>query len=146
MSAPIHAVELWRLAGPSTEVQSQAVLQQLEAVLGSPEFANSRRCSEFLRHIVEHALAGDVASLRGRTLGVEVFGRRDDYDTGSDAIVRVSANDLRRRLALFYRNHPDQPVYIRLPLGSYVPALDTRAAAPVPQAEATRANLGLLAS
>jgi hypothetical protein len=53
--------------------------------------------------------------------GVEIFHRRSDYDTGTDAIVRVTASDVRRRLVNFYAEHSDQPMRISLPLGSYVP-------------------------
>jgi hypothetical protein len=70
---------------------------------------------------VERALAGDVESLKERLLGVEIFHRRSDYDTSTDAIVRVTASDVRRRLANFYSEHPSQPKRISLPLGSYVP-------------------------
>ena len=35
--------------------------------------------------------------------------------------MRVTANDVRRRLAQFYTRHPIQPLRISLPLGSYVP-------------------------
>ena len=52
---------------------------------------------------------------------MEIFHRRSDYNTSTDAIVRVTANDVRRRLAQFYSRHPDQPLRISLPLGSYVP-------------------------
>ena len=52
---------------------------------------------------------------------MEIFHRRSDYNTGTDAIVRVTANDVRRRLAQFYSRHPDQRLRISLPLGSYIP-------------------------
>jgi hypothetical protein len=74
-----------------------------------------------LRHIVERALSGDVESLKERLLGMDIFHRRSDYDTSSDAIVRVTASDVRRRLANFYTEHSAQPMRISLPLGSYVP-------------------------
>jgi hypothetical protein len=90
-------------------------------ILAGDEFCSSRRSSELLRHIVERALVGDVESLKERLLGVEIFHRRSDYDTSTDAIVRVTASDVRRRLANFYAEHPAQPMRISLPLGSYVP-------------------------
>jgi hypothetical protein len=74
-----------------------------------------------LRHIVERALTGDVESLKERLLGMDIFHRRSDYDTSSDAIVRVTASDVRRRLANFYSEHSVQSMRISLPLGSYVP-------------------------
>ena len=97
------------------------VREHLDIILASDEFSSSRRASELLRHLVERALAGDTASLKERLLGVDIFHRRSDYDTSTDAIVRVTANDVRRRLAQFYSRHPVQPLRISLPLGSYVP-------------------------
>jgi hypothetical protein len=97
------------------------VREHLDIILASDEFSASRRASELLRHLVERALAGDTASLKERLLGVDIFHRRSDYNTGTDAIVRVTANDVRRRLAQFYSRHPVQPLRITLPLGSYIP-------------------------
>jgi hypothetical protein len=74
-----------------------------------------------LQHLIERALAGDTASLKERLLGIDIFHRRSDYNTSTDAIVRVTANDVRRRLTQFYTRHEGLPVRISLPLGSYIP-------------------------
>lgn len=103
---------------PPSEIE---IREHLDEVLASDEFASSRRSSELLRHLVERALAGDVESLKERLLGVEIFHRRSDYNTSTDAIVRVTANDVRRRLTNFYADHPAHLMRISLPLGSYVP-------------------------
>jgi hypothetical protein len=104
-------------AQPSAE----EIHQHLDTILAGEEFCSSRRSSELLRHIVERALAGDVESLKERLLGMEIFDRRSDYDTSTDAIVRVAASDVRRRLGNFYTEHRAQPMRISMPLGSYVP-------------------------
>lgn len=109
-----------------TEVDSPALLdsqirEHLDVVLASDEFSSSRRASELLQHLVARALTGDTGSLKERLLGVEIFRRRSDYDTSTDSIVRVTANDVRRRLTQFYAKNPVQPLRILLPLGSYVP-------------------------
>src|SRR3984957_8054306 len=106
--------------GPVVPVDAQ-VREQLDVILASDEFSSSRRASELLQHLVERALTGDTASLKERLLGIDIFRRRSDYNTSTDAIVRVTANDVRRRLAQFYTRHPDQDLRISLPLGSYVP-------------------------
>lgn len=97
------------------------VREHLDVILASDEFSSSRRASELLRHLVERALTGDTASLKERLLGIDIFHRRSDYNTSTDSIVRVTANDVRRRLAHFYSQHHVQPLRISLPLGSYVP-------------------------
>lgn len=106
---------------PSIPLSADEIREHLDAILAGDEFSSSRRSSELLRHLVERALAGDTESLKERLLGVEIFHRRSDYDTGTDSIVRVTANDVRRRLANFYAEHSAQPMRISLPLGSYVP-------------------------
>lgn len=93
----------------------------LDTILASDEFSVSRRSSEILRHVVERYLDGEIESLKERLLGIEIFHRRSDYDTSIDSIVRVAANDVRRRLTKFYNDHPTEPLRILLPLGSYVP-------------------------
>jgi len=106
-------------ANPSQDAAQ--INEHLDVVLASDEFSSSRRASELLQHLVKRALEGDTGSLKERLLGVEIFHRRSDYNTSTDAIVRVTANDVRRRLTQFYSRHPEQPLRISLPLGSYVP-------------------------
>ena len=106
---------------PAMPLPAEEIRQHLDTILAGDEFCSSRRSSELLHHIVERALAGDLESLKERLLGVEIFHRRSDYDTSTDAIVRVTASDVRRRLANFYAEHSGQPMRISLPLGSYVP-------------------------
>jgi hypothetical protein len=102
--------------------QANLVRSALESVIASEAFAPSKRCQDFLRLIVEHALAGDLDALRERMIGVEMFGRRVDYDTSNDAVVRVRATEVRKRLAQYYREAAPAPIVrIELPPGSYVP-------------------------
>ena len=94
----------------------------LKDVFASRAFAGSKRAQDFLQLIVEHALAGRLDSLRERMIGAEMFGRRIDYDTANDAVVRVKATEVRRKLAQYYRESTKPPVVrIELPSGSYVP-------------------------
>lgn len=97
----------------------------MERVLHSHEFAASERSGALLRYLVENALDGGEHQLKERTIGVEVFGRDATYDTGKDAIVRVSANSVRKRLQAHYAsaNLAREPgsVQICLPPGSYTP-------------------------
>lgn len=102
--------------------QAGLVRQHLKEVLASHAFAGSKRTQDFLRLIVEHALRGEADSLRERMIGVEMFGRPIDYDTGSDSVVRVKATEVRKRLAQFYLEASGKPeVRIELLSGSYMP-------------------------
>jgi TolB-like protein/lipopolysaccharide biosynthesis regulator YciM len=98
------------------------VRDELRKILASEAFKGGKRLQDFLQLVVEHALAGRNDSLRERMLGVEMFGRPVDYDTANDAVVRVKASEVRRRLAQYYRSlDTPPPVRIDLPTGSYVP-------------------------
>jgi TolB-like protein/tetratricopeptide (TPR) repeat protein len=98
------------------------VRDHLKDVFASKAFAGSKRAQDFLQLIVDHALAGRLDSLRERMIGAEMFGRKIDYDTANDAVVRVKATEVRRKLAQYYQESTKPPlVRIELPSGSYVP-------------------------
>jgi hypothetical protein len=105
-----------------TEVEKAAVEEQVERLLQNQHFSHSRRFPMFLRFVVRHTLAGQADVVKERTLGIEIFGRNADYDTSSDPIVRVTAAEIRKRIAQYYQE-PGHEVEIRvsLPAGSYVP-------------------------
>lgn len=94
----------------------------LQEIIESSAFKSSRRSLEFLSHIVEKSLQGQFDDLKERSLGVELFGRPASYDTGADAIVRVTASDVRRRLQQYYSEAgAHSELRIDLPSGSYIP-------------------------
>jgi hypothetical protein len=106
----------------ATQQQAALVRAQLVDILASDSFSGSKRCHDFLEFVVEHALAGDFQNLTERFLGVELFGRAVDYETATDSIVRVRANDVRRRLGQYYAALPSSPqVRINLIAGGYIP-------------------------
>ena len=113
--------ESW-LRESSIATDSRAVLQQLDRMLRSRHFCNSRRYPAFLAHIVRRTLKGDLDSLKERILGMEVFKRPHDYDTGADPVVRITAGEVRKRIALYYHDEgTEEELRIELPAGSYVP-------------------------
>ncbi|MEI9975022.1 MAG: hypothetical protein WDO73_25015 [Ignavibacteriota bacterium] len=105
---------------PETEPERQVVREQLERILATPRFRNSRRYTSLLRFAVEHALTGETENLKERRLGIEVFGREHDYDTNADPVVRTSAVEIRKRIAQYYRD-PQHSTELRidLPQGAY---------------------------
>jgi hypothetical protein len=112
------------LATGWAEVSRETALAQLSKILDSREFRSSKRCSTFLRYVVEHAADNHIESLKERSLGVEVFGRDPNYDTNQDPVVRSTAGEVRKRLAQYYleAEHRDE-IRISLPPGSYNPEI-----------------------
>ncbi len=101
----------------------------MNRLLTSPAFRGSKRLSGFLRYVVEQTLDSGGADLKERTIGVAVFGRSPDYDTSAEPVVRVSAGDLRKRIAQYY-HEPGHETELRidLPTGSYHPVFHLPAA------------------
>jgi hypothetical protein len=110
-----------KLAGLSDEERA-AIQEQVGRLLADSHFSQSRRFPSFLRYVVEKTLAGQEDALKERTLGVEIFGRRADYDTASDPIVRVTAAEIRKRIAQYYQDPGhESELRVSLPPGSYIP-------------------------
>lgn len=104
--------------------RSEAVNGALARVTASSAFQPSKRAREFLQYVVQRALTGELGDLKERSIGYAVFGRAPDYDTGADAVVRVTANDVRKRLMRYYQEaEADDGVRFELPAGSYVPEI-----------------------
>src|SRR5690242_3220433 len=125
-----HSMSKWNDSGrlaaehsvTALHCHSGLVRSELDKVIESTAFRSSRRSREFLSHVVELALSGAFDQLKERIIGTALYGRPSDYDTGSDAIVRVTASDARRRLAEYYGAGEEKPpVRIQLTAGSYVP-------------------------
>lgn len=108
---------------PAPAPDAATVALALAAIEASAAFAPSRRHRELLRHLVERALAGDLAALKESLIGVEVFDRpAASFDPKTDSIVRVEARRLRARLAAYYAGEGREArVRLELPVGSYVP-------------------------
>jgi TolB-like protein len=106
----------------TVDVDSSAIREQLDRILGSELFAAAGRHSRLLRYVVERTLAGEGEQLKEYVLGTEVFDRASSYDPRTDSIVRVEARRLRSRLEDYYRGAGSKdPVLIAIPRGSYVP-------------------------
>jgi len=104
-----------------------AVLQQLDRILQSKTFVQSEKLSRFLRFVVEHVIHGNPECLKEYLVGVEVYDRKPPYDPSQDSIVRTEARRLRNKLKEYYGAEGNEdPVYIYLRPGSYIPALQSR--------------------
>src|ERR1700744_2042354 len=106
---------------PLSAEERELVGTQLERILASPLFGQSKRYAPFLRHVVQKTLGGEEDSLKERVLGTELFGRAPDYDSSNDPVVRVTAGEVGKRIAQYY----DDPAHwnelrIELPIGPYV--------------------------
>jgi hypothetical protein len=115
----------WNIEQVARTSEGKTLLRQyLNEITEGPAFKGSPRSSQFLEYILWQSAAGRMADLKERTIGVELFGRSPAYDTGEDAIVRVTASDVRKRLVQHYSGVGLASEFrISLPSGGYVPEL-----------------------
>jgi hypothetical protein len=72
--------------------------------------------------VVERTLDGAAAELKERNIALDVFAKEPSYDPSIDPIVRITAGEVRKRLAQYYQQPGcENEIRIRLPLGSYQP-------------------------
>ena len=111
------------IVSPDTapEVAPEQAIEHLETVLASPFFSSSRRCQQFLRYVVLETVHGHSDDIKERNIACEVFGKGGNFEPNEDALVRVKAREVRKRLADFYQATPASGIRIELPLGGYVP-------------------------
>jgi hypothetical protein len=121
-----NASEGGTAVAPPREVVSpdaNDVRAELDRILDSAPFRNSKRHSALLRYLVDQTLEGKADELKERTVGVEVFDRAPDYDSNTDHVVRSSASEIRKRLAMYYQESgAEARVRIDLHPGGYVPS------------------------
>ena len=114
-----------------TPQSPDAVRSELEKILGSHTFRTCPAQANFLRYVVEEALAGRGDEIKEYSIGVEVFGRGKSFDPRVNNIVRAEANRLRARLAKYYDTEGSQnAIRIELPKGGYAPVFNEAAGLP----------------
>ena len=128
MASRLHPDEAARGGGAAQRNEGQsvgvvpraAVLRELERIVQSRPFRTSQQCQRCLRYVVEKSLGQSDEFLHERAIGQEVFGKKADYDTSVDPVVRVRAGEIRKRLAQYYLDaDTDYEVRLELPPGSY---------------------------
>jgi hypothetical protein len=103
----------------------------LQRVAASPEFQKSRRLRELLLYLGERSLKDPNCTLHEQEIGVEVLGRRPDYDTSHDTLVRVQVSQLRKKLQEYFAGAgSNEPLLIDIPKGTYLPVFRPRTESP----------------
>lgn len=110
----------------------------VEKILASTEFHRTTRLRDFLLYVVDRKLAHSPGEVTESLIGHRVFGRRENYNTGEDSIVRTEARLLRQRLARYFSEEgANEPLVLEIPKGSYLPVFyrrDQASALPSPAA------------
>ncbi|HKS73245.1 MAG TPA: hypothetical protein VJQ82_08610 [Terriglobales bacterium] len=109
------------VSAPGADPAPEEVRGQLQRILASSVFHNSKRYAAVLKFIVDQTLQGFGDRLKERTIGIEVFDRPPDYDTATDHVVRSAVAEVRKRLAQYYQQDGRGELRIEVLPGSYMP-------------------------
>lgn len=98
--------------------------QTIEAILESGALGQSERRARLLRYLVDLEVSGNGDRTKAYSIAIDVLGRDESFDPGSDSIVRVEIARLRDGLRLFYGEKRDPGLWlIDIPKGTYRPTL-----------------------
>jgi len=110
-----------------TSFSPGAVRDQLQRILGSPDFEATRQQRALLNFVVSETLAGNSSHIKGYAIATRVFGRGEDFNQAVDPIVSVQASGLRRALERYYLlAGKGDSIRIDVPTGGYVPVFRDR--------------------
>lgn len=94
----------------------------VQRIAVSRRFQRSTLLTNFLLYISRQALTGNAASISEHQIGVQVFGRREQFNRSDDNIVRNYARMLRARIDEYFQSEgKDEPLRLDIPRGGYVP-------------------------
>jgi hypothetical protein len=104
----------------------EAERAELDAVVEA--LARSPRLSRLVRYLGEKYLLGETDQLHEYNIATEVFGRsKTTFDAGEDAIARVEAHRLRKRLKEYYEAEgKSHSIQLSVPSGTYIPIFTRR--------------------
>jgi hypothetical protein len=109
---------------PSFQDAERAELETVAAAL-----SRSPRLVRLVRYLGDKYFLGEIDQLHEYNIATEVFDRsKVVFDAGEDAIARVEAHRLRKRLKEFYEGEgKGHTVQLVIPSGTYVPVFTHRA-------------------
>jgi adenylate cyclase len=129
----------------------EAIQEQIGKIFNYPFFRQSPVLKRFLLFITEETLAGHSNWIKEYTVGVSVLNKPVDFNPRESCIVRIHAARLRRALHKYYLEKGfNDPIYITVPKGGYVPIfgprviIDTDQTDYTPPVLSTRISFGIV--
>ena len=87
------------VAGDRHPTFDELCLDQVERILKSETFRTAATLQHIFHFLAERALQAGKEEIKEYTIGLELLGRKDDFDPKTDTIVRVQMHRLRQRLS-----------------------------------------------
>ncbi|HEX3681681.1 MAG TPA: malectin domain-containing carbohydrate-binding protein [Bryobacteraceae bacterium] len=114
---------------PATPALREREQAEVHAVLAA--LTRSPLMARLFSYVCGKYFDGESEQLSEIRIAVEVFGRSASFDRNQDAIARVEAHRLRKKLKQFYETEgKTHPIHIELPPGTYAPVFRHMPAAP----------------
>ncbi len=105
----------------------ESVREQLQKIVASRIFSQSKKLVRFLCFVVEKVLEEKGDQLNEYLIGVEVYERPSSFDPQIDTIVRGEARRLRSKLRQYYdTDGSHDPILIEVPKGAYAAVFHER--------------------
>jgi len=119
----------------NTEQEEQ--WQELQTVLRSGFLDKSQNLKRFLEYVARQQFSGNSEPVKEYSIAVQALNRMQQFDPQSDAIVRVTAHTLRKKLEQYYATEGARhSIQIKLPAGKYVLKFERREQSTLPVAAA----------
>ncbi len=94
--------------------------QLIERIVSSSSFQKSERLKELLWYLAEKTSHGATQGLSEHQIGVEVFGKPENYSVVEDSSVRVHVRQLRLKLHEYFDGEGrDERQIVEIPKGAY---------------------------
>jgi hypothetical protein len=105
-------------------------------IVASKGFCKSDLLQKFLLYVCEQQLMGNTHEITEQRIGTQIFNRTPDYNPGEDNIVRSYARLLRKRLDKYFEGEGcEEPMWVVIPRGGYVPVFVPGSGAQEPVSE-----------
>jgi hypothetical protein len=116
--------------------------QQIHRIIHSATFRNALTLQQLFQFLADKAITGTTETLKEYTIGVEAFGRKQDFDPKTDPIVRVQIHRLRQKLKEYYdAEGSHDPILVEIPKGHYLPSFENITASATERDQATTTTL-----
>ena len=100
--------------------------KQVQRILKSATFRNAVTLQQLFQFLTAKVFEGGAEALKEYTIGVEAFGRPQNFDPKTDTIVRVQIHRLRQKLMEYYdADGSRDPILVEIPKGHYLPSFET---------------------
>ena len=119
-------------------ISEAELTEYLDSVASSRVLGKSGRRLKLLEHILHKEVAGEGASRKAYSIGIDAMDKPDDFDPSIDSSVRVEMGRLRTALVQFEkRTDIDCALVVDIPVGSYRPNNQKRDVVPAFSASET---------